>query len=63
MSDTTIRDRLSFNKLDQATIALLRDHSKLILSILPGVLDGFYEHIEQYSETKAFFLGIALILF
>ncbi|MEW4462338.1 globin-coupled sensor protein [Roseibium algicola] len=55
MSDTTIRDRLSFNKLDQATIALLRDHSKLILSILPGVLDGFYEHIEQYSETKAFF--------
>jgi len=55
MSASTIRDRLSFNKLDPAAIKLLRDHSKLILSILPGVLDGFYEHIGQYAETKAFF--------
>jgi len=55
MAIDTISERLSFNKLDDATIALLSENSEQILGILPGVLDGFYQHIAQYSETNTFF--------
>jgi methyl-accepting chemotaxis protein len=51
----TISERLSFNKLDQATVALLRENSDKILTILPVVLDGFYLHVAQFPETNAFF--------
>ncbi|WP_421979278.1 protoglobin domain-containing protein [Roseibium sp.] len=55
MTDETLQERLAFNRIDEGTIALLRENAATILSILPGVLDGFYVHIGEVSETRAFF--------
>lgn len=55
MTDETLEERLAFNRIDEGTIALLRENAATILSILPGVLDGFYVQIGEVSETRAFF--------
>lgn len=55
MTDETLEERLAFNRIDEGTIALLRENAPTILSVLPGVLDGFYVHIGEVSETRAFF--------
>ncbi|MEJ2124327.1 MAG: globin-coupled sensor protein [Alphaproteobacteria bacterium] len=56
MSDNTLMsNRLQFNALDRETINTLREAKPLILEELPGVMDGFYEHISKFSETSRFF--------
>lgn len=59
MSEETLEERLAFNRIDSGTIALLRENSASILSILPDVLDSFYDHIGNVSETRAFFRDAA----
>lgn len=55
MLDETLEERLAFNRIDDGTIALLRDNTGNILSILPQVLDRFYDHVSNVSQTRAFF--------
>ena len=55
MFDETLEERLAFNRIDSGTIELLRENSDRILSILPEVLDRFYDHVGNVSETRAFF--------
>jgi methyl-accepting chemotaxis protein len=56
MSDkSTVSERLAFNQIDEATRATLREFKDLVLAGLPGVLDGFYDHLGKFPETSAFF--------
>ncbi len=54
-SNTTLTQRLSFNMIDAATMALLREAKPFVLTELPGILDQFYDHIAKFQETAAFF--------
>jgi methyl-accepting chemotaxis protein len=55
MSNSTIRARLAYNGIDETTGALLHTYKDFILAELPGVLDGFYDHVSRFQETAAFF--------
>jgi methyl-accepting chemotaxis protein len=57
MTNSTIRDRLSYNQIDNITGAILRENRSFVLDELPGVLDRFYEHVSGVRETTAFFQG------
>jgi methyl-accepting chemotaxis protein len=52
-----IARRLSFNRIDDDTLAALRDGRPLIAEVMPGILDRFYNHVSQFSETSALFGG------
>lgn len=53
--ESTIQERLRFNMIDQTVVAVLREAKTFILAEMPGVLDGFYDHIGQFTETARFF--------
>ncbi len=53
--NSTIRARLAFNQIDELTSALLRENKDFLMSELPGVLDGFYDHVSKFPETARFF--------
>jgi hypothetical protein len=53
--DSTIRARLAYNEIDDATATLLREYKDFIMAELPGVLDHFYDHVSKFEETAAFF--------
>jgi len=55
MTSGSISRRLSFNMIDPATMALLREAKPFVLAEMPAVLDQFYEHIARFEETSAFF--------
>jgi methyl-accepting chemotaxis protein len=55
MHNNTIRTRLAFNQIDEATSALLRQYKDFIMSELLTVLDGFYDHVGKFPETARFF--------
>ncbi|MGP0090677.1 MAG: protoglobin domain-containing protein [Xanthobacteraceae bacterium] len=54
-NESTILARLAFNAIDQETMATLRESKPFILSALPPILDGFYDHVAKFRETSAFF--------
>jgi hypothetical protein len=45
MSNSTIRARLAYNAIDEATSAVMREYKDFIMAELPGVLDAFYDHV------------------
>lgn len=51
----TIDRRRKFSRLDNEKAGLLRDSKATIERVLPGVLDEFYAHIEQFQETRSMF--------
>jgi methyl-accepting chemotaxis protein len=53
--ESTIRERLRFNMIDQETVAILREAKSFILTEMPLILDGFYDHIGNFAETAKFF--------
>ncbi|MEM8839199.1 MAG: globin-coupled sensor protein [Pseudomonadota bacterium] len=55
MTHSSIAERLRFNAIDDQTKLVLRQNKQLILRIISGVLDGFYNHVETFKETSAFF--------
>jgi methyl-accepting chemotaxis protein len=57
MGNSTIRERLSYNQIDEITSAILRESRGFVLDELPAVLDRFYEHVGRVRETAAFFQG------
>lgn len=52
---TTLKARLAFNQINDKTSALLRQHKDFVMAELPGILDVFYDHIDAFPETRAFF--------
>jgi methyl-accepting chemotaxis protein len=54
-ANSTIKVRLGYNQINEATGALLREYKDFIMLELPAVLDQFYDHISRFSETAAFF--------
>jgi methyl-accepting chemotaxis protein len=52
---STIRERLRFNMIDQETSAVLRESKSFILAEMPKILDAFYDHISNFAETAKFF--------
>ncbi len=57
MSNSTLRARLAFHQIDEATSAILREQKDFLLSELPAVLDRFYVLVSGVSETSAYFSG------
>ncbi|MEW6643473.1 MAG: globin-coupled sensor protein [Pseudomonadota bacterium] len=51
----TLSRRLSFNMIDQAMLARLREAKPFILAEMPAILDRFYDHIGTFGETAAMF--------
>lgn len=51
----SIKSRLAFNQIDDATATLLRENKELIMGALPAALDAFYAHLSRFPETAAFF--------
>jgi methyl-accepting chemotaxis protein len=54
-NDTGIARRLSFNRIDNETVAALREARPFVAEVMPGILDRFYDHLGRYEETMAFF--------
>ena len=54
-NNNSLKQRLDFNQIDDATGALLRRHKDFIIGELPALLDGFYAHVARYSEAAALF--------
>lgn len=52
---TGIARRLDFNRIDDATLASLREARPFILEAMPAILDRFYDHIGRFDETMKFF--------
>ena len=48
-------ERLRFNRIDQETLDALKALGPLVDSELPGILDGFYRHLETAPEVAALF--------
>jgi methyl-accepting chemotaxis protein len=56
MSDqSTISSRLKFNMIGDEAIAALRQSKTFVLSEMPAILDGFYDHVSGFAETAKFF--------
>ncbi len=55
MNSSSISQRLAFNKIDAASINALRFSKPFLLSVMPAILDGFYDHVGQYPETSRLF--------
>ncbi len=55
MSESTIEQRLKFNMIDAATGDTLRQSKSFMLTELAPILDRFYDHVAQFSETAVFF--------
>lgn len=55
MNDTGIRRRLAFNRIDVEAIDVLRSEKSFLLGVMPAILDKFYNHVGEYSETSKFF--------
>jgi methyl-accepting chemotaxis protein len=51
----TLAARLTFNKIDGTSRALLRELRPVVMKALPGVLDEFYAAILEYPEIRKFF--------
>ncbi len=49
------RIRRQFNRIDDATVAALREARPFILEKMPGILDGFYRNVGRFQQTSAFF--------
>jgi methyl-accepting chemotaxis protein len=56
-AQSSIASRLAFHGLDRETIAILREHKDFILSVMPGILDKFYEHAAKFDDTARHFRG------
>ncbi|WP_213771048.1 globin-coupled sensor protein [Bradyrhizobium sp. dw_78] len=54
-NESTIAERLKFNNIDASTIAALAGSRAFILAEMPAILGRFYDHIEKFAETAAFF--------
>ena len=52
---TGIARRLDFNRIDDATLASLREARPFVLEAMPAILDRFYDHIGRFDETMKFF--------
>ena len=52
---STIQERLRFNMIDQETVAALREAKSFILAEMPQILDRFYDHVGNFTETAKFF--------
>lgn len=55
MIDDSLRTRLQFLAMDEATRSALRTLRPLIAQNLPAVLDGFYAIVRQYPQTSRLF--------
>ena len=52
---STIDRRRAFARLDSDKAALLRNAKEIVAKALPGILDDFYVHVEQFQETRSMF--------
>ncbi len=52
---SALEARLAFNQIDDRTRTIIRTHKAFIQGELPAILDAFYDHIETFAETRAFF--------
>jgi methyl-accepting chemotaxis protein len=57
MSDVSevLRGRLAFNEIDEATRRTLRELAPTLAPLLPGLLDGFYDHVVRFPSAARFF--------
>ncbi|MBD1545568.1 globin-coupled sensor protein [Roseibium aggregatum] len=53
--NTTDNKRLTFIGLSKEHLNALTSNRERVLSVIPEILDRFYDHIGQFPETKSFF--------
>lgn len=53
--ENSVKARLAYNQIDDATAAILRRNKDFILGEMRGVLDRFYEHLGKFPDTAKFF--------
>lgn len=56
-SSNVLTERLDFMRLDEAALTRLRNVRDVVMQALPEVLDGFYDQIFAFPETRALFSG------
>ncbi len=56
-----LKQRLSFMQIDQEAQQALRDMAGPVKKVLPGILEGFYEHIRQWPQVAEFFQSQAMM--
>jgi len=62
MSQTDIlTERLDFMKMDTATEDAIRRVKPTIMGRLPGALDSFYQQVQAFPQTRAFFPNQTLL--
>jgi methyl-accepting chemotaxis protein len=55
----SISQRTDFLNIDDDSKAILREMTPMIKSILPNILDGFYNHVRAWSDVSKFFANEA----
>jgi methyl-accepting chemotaxis protein len=55
MTDVSIETRLAFIRVDDQVRAGLRELKPLVDRVLPGILDGFYAHVDRFPEMAKMF--------
>ncbi|QUD85961.1 globin-coupled sensor protein [Phenylobacterium montanum] len=60
-NDTGIDGRLRFMKLDGEAQRALKSVQPALMKALPGALDAFYQQVEAFPETRAFFRNPGLM--
>ena len=48
-------ERLRFNRIDDATMRILQQLRPVLKKELPGVLDGFYNHLAAFAGPDGLF--------
>jgi len=54
---SNLDQRLSFMRIDAETRRSIQDIKPIIMKELPGAIDGFYDQIRSFPDTKVFFSG------
>jgi hypothetical protein len=58
---TDIRSRLDFHLIDEDVCRTIQDHQDFIVSLLPDVLDRFYQHVARHDAIAQHFCDAAHI--
>jgi methyl-accepting chemotaxis protein len=62
MAEPGISKRIAFNRIDSQMIEALRAGRSFVLSVMPAILDNFYNQVGRFPETSRFFAGQSQML-
>ncbi|MDR3507305.1 MAG: methyl-accepting chemotaxis protein [Caulobacteraceae bacterium] len=57
----SLSERLAFMKVDAVSISNIQSVKSVVMKSLPGALDDFYQQVQAFPETRAFFKETSLV--